>query len=99
MSCDPIRSDSLEYLPIRIGAEIPLGTQPVEVAILSDQDDDPEESDWKPAAWDNDDLTVLALIGPGGGVLTLTPGRWYVYVRIDAPPEIPVIYAGPLTVV
>lgn len=98
MSCEPIQADSLEYLPIRIGSEIPLGTQSVEVAILADANDSPEESDWKVATWDDDDQTVLVLIGPGGGVMTLTPGRWYVYVRIDAPPEKPIIYAGPLTV-
>ena len=97
MSCDPIQADSLEYLPIQIGADVPLGTQPVEVAILADEDAEPGESDWKPAEWASDDKTVLILIGPGGEI-ELSRGRWYVYVRIDAPPEKPVIYAGPLTV-
>jgi hypothetical protein len=86
-------------LPVRISADVELGTQDVRVAILQSSSALPQESDWKPAVWDSDGETVLVLVGPDGGVIELVKGRWYVYVNIDAPPESPVIYAGPLTVV
>lgn len=99
MSCDGWRVDSTEYLPISVRADVALGSQPVEAAFLADEDADPQESDWVEAIWDTGVANqVLVLVGPDGGVFVFTPGRWYTYVRVDAPPEKPVIYAGPLTV-
>lgn len=39
-----------------------------------------------------------ALIGPGGGVVTLTAGQYDVYSRITGTPESPVRFVGVLTV-
>ena len=98
MSCPPWPSNSTEYLPIRIGADIELGTQNVEVAFIDDNDSYPQESDWITAQWDSsEEDQVIVLVGPEGD-FQFAPGRWYTYVRIDAPPETPVSYAGPITV-
>lgn len=39
-----------------------------------------------------------ALVGPGGGVTTLTAGEYDVYCKITGSPESPVKFAGTLTV-
>lgn len=40
---------------------------------------------------------ALCLIGPGGNV-QLTPGTWFVYVKVTDSPEVPVKYAGTIQI-
>lgn len=97
MSCNSILSTSLEYVTVQVEAEVELGAQDVEMAFIRDADVLPSELDWWSASWGDRPGTVEILVGPGSSV-DLTPGRWYVYVRIDSPPEKPVIFAGVFTV-
>jgi len=41
---------------------------------------------------------ALCLIGPGGGVVTLTAGTYDAWSKITATPEVPVKFVGELTV-
>ena len=60
----------------------------------------PASGDWKTGTWDVNDIgDYLAgcLVGTGGAV-TLTPGTYYVWVRITTPTETVVQPAGELDV-
>lgn len=98
MSCKPIYADSLQHVRVRVVGDVPLGTQQVHMAFLTDTDSRPVGDDWKPAEWDIDDKHVLCLVGPGGGDIVLSPGRYYIWVRIEAGVELVVLFAGVLSV-
>lgn len=64
----------------------------------------PSPGDWKAASWETDATTepdtyyARALVGPGG-VITLAPGSWDVWVKVTGAPEIPEKLAGQLLVI
>jgi hypothetical protein len=53
--------------------------------------DTPVSGDWKAASWDQapiqGDYIIQCLVGPSGGVTTLTPGQYAVWVKIVDNPE------------
>lgn len=87
------------------GVDVDPTADPVELAFVP-QGTVPTAGDWKTGSWETDVSTTpqthLAriLVGPGtGGVVTLTPGLFDVYVRIHDSTETPVIKAGPARVI
>jgi hypothetical protein len=92
--------DSLEYVPVpvRVSGEPPGVAATVEMAIIPDNVH-PEETDWLPATWDvNAVATAILLVGPGGDV-ELARGRYGVWVRVSANPEVVIRLAGLLEIV
>lgn len=75
------------------GTATVVDTYPVAVAILPTADDGPTTLDYVPAAWVIGPLGpfVTVMVGPGSAVGTLTPGHYYMWVRITASPEVPVL--------
>lgn len=61
----------------------------------------PQTGDWKTASWDQEPSgtwVAQCLVGPNG-VVTLTPGTYYVWVKITDPSgEIPIEPVGTLEV-
>lgn len=41
---------------------------------------------------------AACLVGPGGGVVTLTTGTYLVVVKVTDNPEVPIIFSGPMVV-
>jgi hypothetical protein len=91
--CEPISVASTVYLAVRVFSVVETGTQAVWVALLADTST-PTDPDWSPAIWDPDNVTALLLVGPDSPFGALTPGRYYVWVKVDDNPEEPVMYAG-----
>ena len=87
-----IPSTSVEYLSVPVTGA--LGTEPVEMAVVA-AGGEPVEADWKAAAWADGEVRIL--IGPGT-LLPLDEGDYGVWVRIDSPPEAPVLLAGRIKV-
>lgn len=64
----------------------------------------PTSGDWQTGSWETDATTTpttyyaRCLVGPGG-TITLTAGTYEVWVQVTDSPEVPVLQAGPLTVV
>jgi hypothetical protein len=94
-----VERESSEYLltPVTAGAGDPAGYT-VEIAVLEDGAR-PQSGDWHAAAWGVDDGRPVAmiLIGPGG-VIDPGPGAYRTWVRIQAPPEVPVIKSPRFTI-
>jgi hypothetical protein len=65
----------------------------------------PSPSDFKTGSWVQDTTTVptthfaRALVGPVGGVITLSPGLVDIYVRVSDNPETPVLKSGPMRII
>lgn len=96
-----IAATSTEYLHIDVkawigGTEVTLSTPP-KIAILPvGAASNPAAEDWLTGEW----MTGWArlLLGPGGGAVTLTAGRYSVWITFAAGAETPVYRAGELTV-
>jgi hypothetical protein len=75
----------------------------VEMAFMPNAAQQPGNTDWQTASWDTDEsniiypYTVKCLVGPTG-VITLAPGSYVIYVKIEDNPETPVLVAGQLVV-
>ncbi|MEU8525267.1 hypothetical protein AB0C77_06640 [Streptomyces sp. NPDC048629] len=83
-----IPASSLEYVSVTVAASpanAGLGSTPRFAFLPSGNRGNPEPADWLPGEWDGD-TTARILVGPGGDI-TLTPGDWRVWVRIDPPGE------------
>jgi hypothetical protein len=105
----PISALSTEYRRARVRATasdlsaIDLSGSTVAVAFASAADSAP--SSWLSAAWDG---TVVVggltwyvarfLVGPTGGVATLTPGTWQVWLKVTSSPEVAIFRVGSLVV-
>jgi hypothetical protein len=100
---------SLEYVHCSIaatsgGVDIDPTGDGVALAFVP-QGTTPGPTDFHTGSWVQDPSTVptthfaRALVGPIGGVVTLTPGLFDVYVKISDNPEAPVKKAGPLRVI
>lgn len=90
---EPISSLSRPYLYARI--EGAAGTETVQVA-FTEPGVEPAEEDWHPASWaavSEKGADVRILVGPGGGV-PLADGTHQMWVRVDAPPEQPLMPSG-----
>lgn len=87
-----VPASSKEYLHIPV-ADGSAGI-PGEIAVIP-SGVEPVEDDWKDAVWDNGSYKLL--IGPAGS-LTLTPGTYTAWVRLEAPPEKVVRRSGPVRV-
>jgi len=73
---------------------------PVELA-WTGLNTDPIAGDWKAASWEADGTRykARAVVGPGGGVVTLVKGKVYkMWVRITTPTEKPILPAGKVIV-
>lgn len=101
---------STEYVHVPIsatsaGVDIdPTGDQ-VKMAFVT-QGITPAPADFKTGSWVQDVSTVptthyaRTLVGPGpGGVITLAPGLYDVYVSVTDNPELPIKKAGPMRVI
>jgi hypothetical protein len=61
----------------------------------------PDTGDWHTAEWStNSDGSTVArlLVGPDGGALAPTPGRYRAWVSVDADPENPVLSTAPFDI-
>ena len=60
----------------------------------------PVGGDWLDAVWVTDGLPYVAevLVGPDAGTIDLAPGRYDIWVKITAPPSVPVFKAGTLVI-
>lgn len=101
MTAEPVRRDVLgrEYVVVALNCDFdPLGG-PVKIALVTrDALDTPTwlpSSEWVPGqTWVSkvNPLLARALVGPGGGDMTLTRGvTYYVKAQITDNPEAPVI--------
>lgn len=89
---------STEYISVPVaatvsGVAINPSTDVVQMAFVS-AGDSPDSGDWVSASWEQDATgtptvySVRALVGPTGGVTTLTAGTLYdVFVKIGDNPE------------
>jgi hypothetical protein len=90
-----ISRDSVEALRVEVnhttiaGAAADPTGYPVAIAVLPGGDADPEPSDWLDATWAQGPRSkvAIALVGP------LAPGRYGVWVKVTADPEVPVMRA------
>jgi hypothetical protein len=92
--CEPISVASTVYLAARVFSVVETGTQPVWMALMADTSTPEDPADWETAIWDPDNVTALLLVGPDSPFGTVTPGRYFVWVKVDDNPEEPVMYAG-----
>lgn len=97
-----IYTTSLEEIPANITA--PAGVNPTGFSVFmaflaTPPPAQPGALDWQTATWLSTaaPYVALCLVGPGG-VIQLTQGLWYVWVKLSAVPEVPVKYAGILQV-
>lgn len=96
-----ISRDSVEALRVEVNHTTLAGTPadptgyPVEMAVLASAVTDPTPTDWQPATWAQGPSLKVAtmLVGP------LAPGRYGVWVRVTASPEVPVMKAGTTLIV
>lgn len=64
----------------------------------------PVSGDWKTGSWETDSTTTpvtyyaRALVGPTGGVVTLSDGLYDVFVKIGDNPETPVRRCGAVAI-
>ncbi|SEU46579.1 hypothetical protein [Nonomuraea wenchangensis] len=97
---ETISSLSRELLPIWVrGAN---GTEDVEIAFTK-PGVRPVEDDWAEAEWDTASVTgkgatARILFGPGG-TISRPEGTWQAWVRVTAPPQLPVLPAGLIDVI
>jgi hypothetical protein len=96
-----IAATSTEYVHVSVQAAIG-GTAvtlaaPPELAILPvGSTANPTPEDWITGEWSGSWARIL--VGPNGGVVTLSPGRYTVWVTFAAGAETPVYRAGKINV-
>jgi hypothetical protein len=97
---EPISSLSREWLPFFVrGAS---GTEVVQIAFTA-PGAEPSEEDWNNAEWDPASITqqgadARILFGPGG-TTSRSDGTYQAWVRVTAPPQLPVLPAGLINVI
>lgn len=90
-----------EYVHVPVTATGELLGYPVFFAILA-KGARPTDGDWIAGSWDPDvtssPFRARVLVGPEGGVMTLTKGASYdVWVKVDDNPETPIRLSGTIT--
>jgi hypothetical protein len=107
MSTDRIdlSATSTEYVRVGVtGTESGVAVDPtggaVSMAFMPTGDNTPDVTDWKTAGWETSgsNYYARALVGPTGGVVTLTPGSYRVWVKWSVAPETPIQTVGRLYV-
>ncbi|MFE4697273.1 hypothetical protein ACFRIC_09285 [Streptomyces sp. NPDC056738] len=95
----PSASTEFLHIPVSGPAGVDLtGTAPKIAILAGSTRTNPAAGDWKTGDW-TDDGEARLLIGPDGGVVTLDPGDYRVWVTIDPPgSELIVRLAGYLSV-
>jgi len=93
-----LQPGSREYILIPITADgAPAGTYSTEITLATDGVTlDPDTATWYPCD-QADEGTVQVLIGQGG-TIEPEPGTYDMYTRTTAPPELPILPAGPITI-
>ncbi|HOY80523.1 MAG TPA: hypothetical protein PLB92_00150 [Rhodoglobus sp.] len=94
-----ISSVSVEYVRVKLTADVELNSQTVELAILSSQAAEPDDGDWHAATWltpEGKSRTAGVLVGTGG--LVLPNGEYWVWFRLTDNPEKPAKRAGQLII-
>lgn len=92
-------SVTLEYVRVRITADVELNTQPVFLAFLTDPDAEPVTGDFQAATWlGAPGLSRLAGVNVGPDGLVLAEGDYQVWWKVIDNPEKPVRRAGSLTI-
>jgi hypothetical protein len=92
-----LEADSTEYLYVPVeattteGEELDITRAPVEVAFTLNRIG-PVDTDWLPAVWAVVEEVAYArvLVGPRNRGHRLRPGKWWVWVRVHAFPEVPI---------
>ncbi|MEU6233853.1 hypothetical protein [Kitasatospora sp. NPDC047058] len=97
----PVDALSTEYYEVGITWDRGTPTSfPVDMAIVA-VGHEPGSSDWHPAVWDTASsgtgTVAKILVGPDG-VVTPLPGRYRAWVRVTAPPELPVLDTAPFDI-
>lgn len=92
-----IAATSTEYAHVAVtvtiaGAPISLATPPKLAILPASSTDNPQAEDWLTGEWHEN--TARILIGPAGGVLTLDPGRYKLWLSFAAGLETPVSRTG-----
>lgn len=109
MNPPEISALSKEYVRVRVQLKVNgIDTNPtsdaVSMAFMSGTTA-PSTGDFKTGSWETDATTSPAtywarcLVGPGGGVITLTAGLYNVWLQITDSPEVPVRKCGLLRVI
>jgi hypothetical protein len=105
-----VRATSTGYIRARVSAEAsgaavdPSGYTVTVAFAATDTAPASGASDWKSATWDTDTTTTPATyraqcnVGPSGTV-TLTAGTYWMFVKVAASPETPIIRSGVVKVV
>lgn len=93
-----IPSSSIEYVPAHITGTYTI-VMTVHMAIVP-ADIEPASGDWKAAEWDgvDGDAAAKIRIGTGTTIGALDEGLYGIWVKVTAPPEVPVINAGLLRI-
>lgn len=96
-------ASSLQYVAVTVlaskaGAPVNPTGDPVQLAFTT-AGADPQTGDFHAATWQGATSPYVAqiLVGPGGTV-TLTAGLYAVWVKVTDSPEIPILYAGSISV-
>ncbi|TYB71235.1 hypothetical protein FXF51_02010 [Nonomuraea sp. PA05] len=97
---ESISSLSCEYLPFFVRGAT--GTEQVEIAFTT-PGVEPAPGDWKAAEWKPGSAgergaTAQILFGLGG-TTSRPEGTWQAWVRVTAPPQLPVLPAGLIDVI
>lgn len=99
---------STEYIRVRIrakeaGVDQDLSGLTVKMAFIA-PGSSPGASDWKTATWDTDSTVdpdayyAQCLVGPNGGVITLTAQEWNVWSKVTDTPEEVIQNHGPMRI-
>jgi hypothetical protein len=93
-----LSSATLESVEVPITCDVDPTSDVVEFQLCA-TGTEPADDTWKTGTWHPTKTTtaVSPLIG-AGGVLTPTPGRWQLWVRITDAPEIPVLHSGAIVI-
>lgn len=99
-----ISSLSKQYVTVPVTYTDDVTASDVEFAFT--QGTEPVEADWADGSWEGAATAISAseyrqvsraLVGPGTDFV-LTDGWWFVWLRISASPEVPVLKAGSILV-
>jgi len=96
---------SLEYIKVPVnvkknGVYVNPTADTVSMAFLSTKTAVPTVGDWKASSWEpglGHVYYIRCLVGPSG-VITLTPGFYWVWIRIVDSPETPVRQVGSIRI-
>ena len=99
---DPISALSTEYLRFKVYATVldaPYNPTSDTVQFAFPASGNPVT--WYAGSWETigDQYVARVLVGPTGGVVTLTAGTYSVFMKITDSPEVPVRNLGTLTVI